>query len=395
MTDFNHLITRKKTNSIKWDQSTAIYGTDVLPMWVADMDFAPPIGVTKALQSVVDHNIYGYSFVPESTNKAIQAWLLSHYQWKIDSTSIIYNHNVVSGISVAIEALTNPGENVLITPPVYHPFSEVPLLLNRNVVTSPLNYNNNRYEIDFTDLSLKLADPKTTVFLLCSPHNPAGRIWSQTELEHVIALCDDHQVALISDEIHADLAFKKHTPTASLDLKTVKTVTLMAPSKTFNLAGLNAAFMICEDPLLQQRLEQIRKQRSYPSINRFGAAAMAAAYQTGGDWLEELRTHLTEMITLSHNLLQTLSYIETTPLDASYLLWIDYRKTGIVENAVMAELAKQGVGVTPGSQFGIEGDGFIRVNIATSSVLVTEGITKIVAAFKELGVKEKSISPPL
>lgn len=395
MTDFNHLINRKKTNSIKWDQSMALYGADVLPMWVADMDFTPPTGVTKALQTVVDHNIYGYSFVPESTNKAIQAWLLSHYQWKIDTASIIYNHNVVSGISIAIEALTNAGENVLITPPVYHPFSEVPLLLNRNVVTSPLIYNNNRYEIDFTDLSLKLANPKTTVFLLCSPHNPAGRIWSQTELEQVIDLCDRHQVALISDEIHADLSFKTHTPTASLNLKTVKIVTLMAPSKTFNLAGLDAAFIICEDPLLRQHLEQIRKQRSYPSINRFGAAAMAAAYLTGGDWLEELLTHLTEMITLSHNLLKTLSSIEITPLDASYLLWIDYRKTGIAENVLMAELTRQGVGVTQGSQFGIEGDGFIRVNIATSSVLVTEGITKIVNTFKALGIKEKSISPPL
>lgn len=384
MTNFNVVNTRQQTNSIKWDNAPSIFGKAVLPMWIADMDFQPPEGVTAALQKAVNHNIYGYNFVPSDTNAIICNWLEQKYHWSISPEMIIFNHNVVASISVAIEALTQRAENVLMCPPVYNPFFEVPPRLGRNVVFAPLRYQNNRYYFDFDTFEQCLADPLTTAFLLCSPHNPSGRVWTQAELARIITLCAQYNVAIISDEIHSDLAFEAHVPIASLNTTPATIVTLMAPSKTFNLAGLQAAYLICDNPELRERIIAIRVNRAYPDLNIFGATALKAAYETGESWLAELRVQLQKNITAAHTQLNQLPLIEVTPIAASYLLWIDYRQTGISEDVLMAELIEQGVGITLGSVYGEQGRGFIRINIATTETLVTDGITRIVAAFTNL-----------
>lgn len=382
--NFNEVNTRQQTNCLKWDNAHTVFGKAVLPMWIADMDFHPPTGVTLALQKVVNHNVYGYNFVPPEANTIVCNWLHQKYHWQITPEMIIYNHNVVASISVAIEALTQPGEHVLMCPPVYNPFFEVPPRIGRNVVFAPLHYQDHRYYFDFDTFEQHLADPLTTAFLFCSPHNPSGRVWSQAELSQIIMLCAQYNVAIISDEIHSDLVFESHLPIASLNTTPATIVTLMAPSKTFNLAGLQAAYLISDNPQLRERILAIRAERAYPDLNIFGATALQAAYETGENWLTELLVQLKKNIDAAHKQLSQLPLIEVTPIDASYLLWIDYRQTGISEDTLMSELIEQGVGITLGSVYGEEGRGFIRINVATTETLVNEGINRIVTAFTNL-----------
>lgn len=382
---FDQRIERSGTHSVKWDMLKTVFGhEDLLPMWVADMDFKPPQAVLDTLDKRLKQPPYGYTFVPDSTGSAVASWLDRRHGWSIKHSWLLYSIGVVPSISVIIRALTEAGQQVLTMTPVYTPFFQMVELNDRKLATTLLKETDGKYEIDWADFEEKLKE--TSLFLLCSPHNPSGRVWTKEELAKISRLCKKNNVIIISDEIHSDLIYRhaKHVPTAAASDEHEHIITLVAPSKTFNLAGLQASVIIASDKEIREKIQAEQTKLGFFTLNTFGIAAMEAAYTEGEEWLESLLTYLEGNVSLVREAVKEIPGVYLIEPDSTYLLWIDYRETQKSDEEVQDALLKKAkLALEPGEKYGEGGQGFVRMNIGCSREVVQEGVKRLKYAFTD------------
>ncbi|AJQ27210.1 MalY/PatB family protein [Pelosinus fermentans] len=381
--DFDKIIPRQGTGSRKWDALENVFGSnDVLPLWIADMDFSSPKAVSTAIIERAKHPIYAYNTQEKSLYQSVIEWAKKRHGWEIEEEWILLAPGVVPSISLSIFALSEPGDGIIIQPPVYPPFFASIKDNERKVVENPLLLKNGRYEIDFEDLEQKLADPNNKLLLLCSPHNPVGRVWSREELEKVYELCQKYEVDVLADEIHNDLVFQghKHTVFASLGTPVCKqSVTFMAASKTFNVAGLNFSFIIvpCKSRrgLIQNWITKLHISRN----NVFGGIGTEAAYRDGEAWLDALLIYLEKNADILVEFIQTrLTEVKVSKPEGTYLVWLDFRAYFTNDKELQKFLVHTAkVGLNAGKNFGTQGEGFARINIATQRSVLLEALTRI------------------
>ena len=381
--NFDTCIERRNTDSEKWNSCIERFGTnDIIPLWVADMDFKTPDFVMDALRKRMEHEILGYAYRPDSFFEALKNWVKRRADWDINVSDLSFAPGIVPAFNFAVLAFTEPGDKILINSPVYHPFMYAINDHGRTIVKNPLTFDNEGlYSIDFDDLEAKLADG-VKLFLFCSPHNPVGRVWTREELQRVGDLCVKYDVPLISDEIHSDLIFKphRHVHTASLsDSIARQTVTLLAPSKTFNLAGTSTSAIHTVNEKYSAALNKLINSLHITQGNIFGNVAFEAAYNFGDEWLEQLLAYL------EGNFDYLIDYIDThipgiklRKPEGTYLMWLDCRGLGMTQkelNTFMVQEAK--LAMNPGTLFGEEGAGFMRLNAATPRAILREAMLNL------------------
>ncbi|WP_147535326.1 MalY/PatB family protein [Bacillus marasmi] len=385
--EFNQVFDRSNTASVKWEMTKLVYGKDeLLPMWVADMDFQPPTKVTEAIKNRMEHGIFGYTFIPPSTGEAIAKWLERRHQWKINPSWLQYSSGVVPSISIVIRALTEPGDKVMVQSPVYTPFFDMVKRNNREVVNSQLVLKDQSYEIDFADFEERLQEG-VKLFLLCNPHNPGGRVWSEAELLKMGELCVKYNCVILADEIHSDLVFKpaRHIPVASLSKELEQQViTLIAPTKTFNIAGLQASALVTPNPKWRNAIGEVMHSQGAFSLNVFGIVGMEAAYRYGEEWLEELLEYLAENIAIAKRFIaEKIPQISVVNPEGTYLLWIDCRGLGLSDQEIKDRLLNVGkLALEPGPKYGPGGEGFVRMNLACPQEILLEGLKRLQMSFE-------------
>ena len=381
MYNFDKIIDREHTANVKYDLRETYFGRkDVLPMWVADMDFATPDFITSAVQRRAEHLIYGYSYRTDSYFRSIIDWFTRRYQWPIKKEWILFSPGVVPAFNFALQAYTNPGDKIIVQPPVYFPFFSAIKNNNRIQLDNQLIYSGGRYTIDFDDLREKAREAK--MIFLCSPHNPSGRCWTKEELNELAAICLENEVLILSDEIHSDLILPgfKHIPTASLSGEIAnKTITCVAPSKTFNIAGLATSNVIIEDEELRNAFNEAIEKVHVAGGNLFGKVALEAGYTHGDQWLDELLVYLQGNFKLLEERIESeFPLLSVVPLEATYLSWIDFSKTGLSDEEIKDRLInKAGLGLSHGPIFGKGGEGFQRMNLGAPRAIVEEGIDRL------------------
>ncbi|MED0701435.1 MalY/PatB family protein [Aeribacillus composti] len=386
MSDFDQVIKRKGTQSYKWDFTKELFGhEDVLPMWVADMDFKSPDAVIAALKERVEHGVYGYTGVASKTKKSVQNWLKTRHGWEISADSLDFCSGVVEAMSIAIQALTEEGDRIVIQPPVYKPFFDMVKYNKRIVVENELVLKDGRYSIDFEDLAEKLADPSVKMLILCNPQNPSGRVWTKEELAKIGELCLENGVFVFSDEIHSDILLfgNKHTPFASISESFAQnSITAIAPSKTFNLAGLQASAVIIPDRKILGEFKQVKRKQGHFSLNIFGITAMEAAYNNGHEWLDSLLLYLEENVKLVEQYIgEHLKSINVIHPDSTYLIWLDCRSLNMTEQQLKKQLLEKGkLALELGSKYGKAGEGFVRMNIGCPRQMVLDGLKRLKTA---------------
>lgn len=382
--DFDKIVPRRHSGSYKWDTVPE----DALPLWVADMDFEVAPAIKKALEQRVAHGVFGYTQVDDSYYEAVISWFERRHQWAIDRRWMLYTSGVVPAISCAIKALTLPGEQVLVQTPVYNCFFSSIKNQGCQILENRLVRADDHYVIDWDDFEQKCAEEKTTVFLLCNPHNPGGRVWTKDELEKMGAICAKHHVFVISDEIHCELVMPgyKFTPFAAVsEVNLHNSVTLSSPSKSFNTAGLQIANIICEDNEVRRRIDRVVNIFEVCDVNPFGPIALKAAYNESEDWLDALNEYIWGNYQLLRDTLaQKLPQLKVMKLEGTYLAWVDISSLGINSDAVTEKLLRDGhVFVSSGTLYGREaGEGFIRVNLACPRAVLSEGINRIVKTLR-------------
>ncbi|VEF47123.1 class I and II aminotransferase [Bacillus freudenreichii] len=380
--NFDVDIDRKDTRSMKWDGMKKVFGRDdLLPMWVADMDFRPPQEVIDAFRERVDHGVFGYTIVTDRLAEAICNWTKMRHDWDIKPEWLLYSPGVIPSVHTAIQAFTNPGDKILVQSPVYTPFFHMIERNSREVANSPLVLKNGRYEIDFEDFEEKLSNG-VKIFLLSSPHNPAGRVWEKEELTRLAKLCKKYNVLIVSDEIHADLvaAPNKHIPLASLDESFADfTMTLMAPTKTFNLAGVQASFTVVPNKNLRTKVAAVQASEGFSMLNTFGAIAMEAAYTYGGTWLDGALKYIRSNIDyVKEEIGSQIPLLEVIDPEGTYLVWIDCRKLGLSDAELKKRILEKGrLALNFGNAYGPGGEGFIRMNVACPKETVIEGVRRL------------------
>lgn len=384
--DFDQRNDRYGSASVKWDEADRIFkGENLLPLWVADMDFQVPDSVTKALSDRIKHGIYGYTYQTDSYLSAVQKWMEVRHGWTVEKEWICHSPGVVTALNLIVEGFTKRGDKILIQPPVYPPFREVAHNQGRELVTNPLVYHNGRYTIDFDDLERKLSDPSVKLMILCSPHNPVGRVWTKEELLKVAELTQKYNVLVISDEIHEDLTYDGHghIPFASLSQEVAShTVVCTAPSKTFNLAGLQISNIIISDPSLRKIYQNQQHRFSLSEPNTLGMTAAEAAYRCGGEWLNQCLNYIHGNADYIENYLHAeLSDLMLIPLEGTYLGWIDCSRLGLDKvNLQKLMIQKAHVAFNQGYTFGSEGEGFIRMNLACPRTMIEEAMFRLKTA---------------
>ncbi|HQA36770.1 MAG TPA: PatB family C-S lyase [Acetomicrobium sp.] len=379
--DFDEVIDRKGTCSEKWDGLKKHFGTDdVLPMWVADMDFKSPPEVIKLIVERSKHGIFGYPVRTESYYEAIINWVRERYDWEIKGDWIVDVPSVMPGIAAAILAFTSQGDSVMIQPPVYPPFFEVIESLDRQVLPNRLQLGE-KWHMDFSELERQL--PSAKAFLLCNPHNPVGRVWTAEDLLSLSRACLKAGVPILSDDIHCDFVYPghKYTPLASLDEESLmNTVTFMSASKTFNIAGFKNAYAIVPNAEMREKLSKILKGLHFGSGDLFGILGLEVAYRYGKDWLDELILYLEENRDIAVSALQKAGVDVISP-EGTYLLWLDLRKLGLSQDELMKFLIEKAkLGLNDGLNFGPDGAGFVRMNIGCPRKILREGINRLVRA---------------
>ncbi|PLR66094.1 MULTISPECIES: MalY/PatB family protein [Bacillaceae] len=384
---FDQTTDRYNTQSVKWDYTEEIFGIkDVLPMWVADMDFKAPPEVIEALEKRASHGVYGYTSAGAGAKKAVQTWMKTRHDWDITQESILFSSGIVTALSMSIQSLTEPGDSVIIQSPVYHPFFEMTEKNNRTIVNNQLKLLNGKYEIDFADLEKKLSDPRVKLMLLCNPHNPGGRAWTMDELKKLGELCAEHHVIVVSDEIHSDLMLygHKHVPLASISKELADhSITCMAPSKTFNLAGLQSSAIIIPNKELRTKYEDFQKRQGFFTLNTFGITGLEAAYTYGAPWLENLVGYLEENVnTVISFISEKLPNLKVMKPESTYLVWIDCRNLLKTDAEIKHALLEKGkLALEEGSKYGPGGEGFVRMNIGCPRSMVLEGLNRLEKAF--------------
>jgi cystathionine beta-lyase len=381
---FDRVISRSGTASFKYDGRKEIFGTDdVLPLWVADMDFAVPAAVQDALMARAAHPVYGYTVYPESIYEAQMDWLYRRHGWKVEREWIVMCPGVVPSLHAAIMALSEPDDQVIVQPPVYSPFLAAPKIVGRKLITNPLKFEDGRYRFDLEHFERCAADG-ARLLLLCAPHNPVGRVWQPDELQALLEICKRHAVTVVSDEIHADLIYpgQHHTPLAMQDDGTVKIITAVAPNKTFNIPGLALSALIVPDEEDRAAIAKAFATLHVGAANPFSIVAYEAAYRDGAAWLDELLVYLDATYRFVREFLQQhLPLIKLTEPEGTYLLWLDCRAMGLDDNQLKQFFVQQArVGLSPGIAFGEQGSGFMRMNIAAPRSVIADALERIARA---------------
>ena len=376
--NFDELVERRGTNCVKWDESPS---ADVIPLWVADMDFRVAPAIQKALQQRVEHGVFGYNIVPESYYEAVISWFHRRHQWEIQRHWILYTTAVVPAMSCVIKALTMPGEKVLILSPAYNCFFSSIKNNGCEVQESPLKPIGDTFEVDFIDFEAKCADEKTTLFLLCNPHNPSGRVWTREELQRMYDICQKHGVKVVSDEIHCELIMPGHkfVPFGTI---TDDCVVMNSPSKNFNTAGLQIANIICKHPSWRRRIDRAININEVCDVNPFGIVALQAAYNESEDWLDELNQYLWGNYQVLCDFIdKNLPQWKVCRLEGTYLPWVDVSAMGIPVDTLCQRLLQEAkVWVNPGTMYGSQtGQGYVRFNIATQRSRLIEALHRIKA----------------
>ena len=377
--NFDEALPRRKFGSIKWNR----YPEDVIPLWVADMDFPAAPCIQQAIQKVHSHGIYGYTLPQRGLIGAVINYLKEQHEWEVKASSIVWLPGLVSALNIACRAYTQPGRGVMTSTPIYPPFLDAPEFSGRGLKTIPLLFKNEQYTMDFETIREQVRS-KTSLYLLCNPHNPVGRCFTKEELQELADICLENNTIICSDEIHCDLVLDKnakHIPIATLSPEIEqRTITLMAPSKTYNLPGLGFAFAIIPNYKLRKKFLRIMKG-IVPYPTQIGLHAAEAAYKEGGSWRQELITHLVDNKKfLQEYISEKMPQISYTPGEATYLAWIDVSKLKLDNPA--AYFVKAGVGLSDGAEF--QGEGFLRLNFACSRPLLEEGLERMRQAIDSL-----------
>ncbi|MCG5104059.1 MalY/PatB family protein [Oceanobacillus alkalisoli] len=385
MGNFDENIDRKNTNSVKWDLAETLFESpDVIPMWVADMDFKTPKEVNEALMERAHHGVYGYTIADDELKASIVDWNKQRHQWDIQPEWLTFSNGVVTSLHMAIQAFTEPEDGILIQTPVYPPFYNVIEAHDRTIVKNPLVFEDHYYTIDFADFEAKLKEVKA--FILCSPHNPVGRVWKKEELEKMAELCVKHDVLIISDEIHGDLSYPgyKHIPIAALSEDVAnQTITCMAPSKTFNVPGLATSYCVTSNQEVRAKLDEFcHKQGFNNMLNTMGQIAMQAAYTHGAAWVDELTALLESHYQyVKENFEKHAPELKVVETEGTYLLWIDCSGLGLDSAGIREFFVKEAkVGLNAGIDYGEEGSAFMRLNIGCPRSTLEEAVNRIIKA---------------
>jgi cystathionine beta-lyase len=375
--NFDELIERRGTGCVKWDESL----NDIIPLWVADMDFAVAPAILEAIRQRAKHPVFGYTFVQDDYYESVISWFNRRHGWTIQREWMLYTTGVVPAMSCVIKALTMPGEKVLILSPVYNCFFSSIRNNGCEVLENQLVRKNNSFEIDWNDFEIKCADEKTTVFLLCNPHNPTGRVWTKEELEQMRDICHQHHVRIISDEIHCELITPGYhfCPMGIIDSEAI---ILNSPSKSFNIAGLQIANIICQDAEIRRRIDRAININEVCDVNPFAPIAVKAAYNESEEWIDELNQYLCQNYQILNLFFsKELPLCKVCKLEGTYLVWIDVSALGEPVEQLCERLLNKGkVWVNPGTMYGTEsGMGYIRINIACPRNRLIEGLKRIKA----------------
>ena len=375
--DFDEIIERRGTGCVKWDEMA---DAEVIPLWVADMDFAVAPAIQEAIRQRAEHPVFAYTLVGDDYYKAIISWFQRRHDWTISREHILYTIGVVPAMSCAIKALTMPGEKVVILSPDYNCFFSSIRNNGCEVSESVLRFScsNNRFEIDWQDFEARCADEKTTVFLLCNPHNPTGRVWSREELQRMSDICRQYDVRIVSDEIHCELVMPGNTfcPMGTVD---ETAVVLNSPSKSFNTAGLQVANIICTDAATRRRIDRAININEVCDVNPFAPVALIAAYNDSEDWIDELCPYLWEnYTTLCDFAAQHIPNWTVMPLEGTYLAWVKVNDCDSVDAYCEQLIEKAKVWLNPGTMYGAEsGKGYVRINLACPRPLLLEALNRI------------------
>lgn len=384
--NFDEIIHRENSACYKYDLREKYFGSrEILPMWVADMDFRTPDFIVEAIKKRVEHEVYGYTYRTDSMYRSVINWLYKRHQWQVKKEWIGFTPGVVPALNLAVLAFTEPGDKIIVQSPVYFPFYSAVKDHGRQLVVNPLVLNNGRYSMDYEHLKQQI-DNQTRMLILCSPHNPTGNVWRKEELGALVSICIENNILIISDEIHADIIFSghKHIPTATLSAEIAEhVVTLMAPSKTFNFAGLATSYIVAANPEHFKKLNGMNEKLHLGSGNIFGGVALEAAYNHGDDWLKQLIAYLEKNIAFSEEFINNeLPGIELIKPEATFLLWIDFRKMNLKGKTLTQKMIERaGLGLSDGRLFGTDGEGFQRMNIGCPASFVKQALMQIKNAF--------------
>lgn len=384
--DFDKVVERRGTNCLKYDfAKERRMPEDVLPLWVADMDFPTAPAITDRLHQAVDHGIFGYSEGKESYFQAVHNWYKDHFGWDVERRWLIKNPGVVFGLAMAVKAYTKEGDGVLIQQPVYYPFSEVIEDNNRVLVNNSLKNIDGHYEIDFEDFERKIVENNVKLFILCNPHNPVGRVWTKEELLKLGEICVKHDVVVVSDEIHGDFIYPghQHTVFASLSDEIADiTITCTAPSKTFNLAGLQISNIFISNTNLRRKFRKEVAAAGYSQVNVMGLVACQAAYEEGREWLNQLKEYLVENLDFVRDYLkENIPKVKLIEPEGTYLIWLDFREMGLSKDELEDLIVnKAKLWLDSGAVFGEDGIGYQRINIACPRATLEKALMQLKAA---------------
>ena len=381
--DFDTIVDRRNTGSLKYDFAVERgMPADVLPLWVADMDFKTSSYVQEALQKQVEHGIWGYSEPLAGYFSSVQGWMKRHHDWEVKEEWLVKTPGIVFALAMAVRAFTNPGDAVLIQSPVYYPFSEVIRDNGRRVVSSDLQYGaDHRYQMNFEDFETKIVEEKIKLFFLCNPHNPVGRVWTKEELERLGDICAKHQVLVVSDEIHADFAFVgKHQVFAAVKKEYEDfTITCTSPSKTFNLAGLQISNLFIPDKALRAAFKKELDAAGYSQLNVMGLFACQAAYEKGETWYQAMHAYVKENIAFVKSYVEeNLPGVEMAEHEGTYLVWLDFRGLGLSTKELEDFIINRAkLWLDSGKIFGDSGKGFQRINTACPRKVLQQALEQI------------------
>ncbi len=384
--NFDEIVPRKGTNCLKYDAREWFFKTNkVLPLWVADMDFKTPGFIVDAIKKRAEHEIFGYSFRPDSYFQSIIDWMKRRHNWEIQKEWISFSPGVVAGLTFAIETFSKPGEGVVVQPPVYFPFFDSVKGTKRKMVENPLKIKNGRYTFDFDDLKSKI-DKNTKLLLLCNPQNPGGMVWTREELTELANICLENSTIIISDEIHSDIIFdgQKHIPIALLSDEIAKnSIVCMAPSKTFNVAGLASSVIIIPDKLKSLQFKRALSVGHFEMGNIFGTVALESAYTHGDEWLRQMIDYVWNNYLYLNDFFKTnLPKVKVMKPEATFLIWLDFNEYGMSDKKLLKFVTEKAkVGLNNGGKFGTGGDGWLRLNIGCPRSVLEEALERLGKAF--------------
>ena len=386
--NFDEIVPRKHTNCLKYDNVMEIFGTeDILPMWIADMDFKTPDFIVNAIRKRLDHELLGYTYCCKRWKPAIQNWVSRRYGWNVKEEEIGFVGGIVPAISFALQCFTKVGDRVLIQPPVYHPYHHVTHDLERTLVFNPLKLVNGQFEVDFAEFEEKVKDCKA--FLLCNPHNPGGRVWSKEELAHMCDICAKYNVLVISDEIHCDMTLKgyKHVPFATCcDKAKELCITFMAASKTFNIAGLKSSYHIIQSEDIRKQYHEFLRKSELDTAHVFATGPVATAYNEGEEWLEQMLEYVEANIDFMEQYLKdNMPKMGMIRPQASFLVFLDARGLGLPHDKLVEFFVREAkVGMNDGAMFGEEGSGYMRMNLGCPRSVLEKALNQIKMAYDKI-----------